>query len=145
MSNPWWSPGLIPTRLLCPRDSPGKNTGVGCHFLLPGILPIQGSSPRLSHLPTGRRILHHFPLSRQHANCGHRLFTHLLFKHRTNITFLGVGLLSYVCLYYRGINCFPFTLLGIPCAYNITHFLLTEAFIYESLTGWVLEILTYRL
>ena len=24
-----------PTRLLCPRDSPGKNTGVGCHFLLP--------------------------------------------------------------------------------------------------------------
>ena len=23
-----------PTRLLCPRDSPGKNTGVGCHFLL---------------------------------------------------------------------------------------------------------------
>ena len=24
-----------PTRLLCPWDSPGKNTGVGCHFLLP--------------------------------------------------------------------------------------------------------------
>ena len=23
-----------PTRLLCPCDSPGKNTGVGCHFLL---------------------------------------------------------------------------------------------------------------
>ena len=23
-----------PTRLPCPRDSPGKNTGVGCHFLL---------------------------------------------------------------------------------------------------------------
>ena len=26
--------GLRPTRLLCPWDSPGKNTGVGCHFLL---------------------------------------------------------------------------------------------------------------
>ena len=26
--------GLEPTRLLCPWDSPGKNTGVGCHFLL---------------------------------------------------------------------------------------------------------------
>ena len=26
--------GLQPTRLLCPRDSPGKDTGVGCHFLL---------------------------------------------------------------------------------------------------------------
>ena len=23
-----------PIRLLCPWDSPGKNTGVGCHFLL---------------------------------------------------------------------------------------------------------------
>ena len=23
-----------PSRLLCPWDSPGKNTGVGCHFLL---------------------------------------------------------------------------------------------------------------
>ena len=26
--------GLEPTRLLCPRDSPGKNSGVGCPFLL---------------------------------------------------------------------------------------------------------------
>ena len=26
--------GQQPTRLLCPWDSPGKNTGVGCHFLL---------------------------------------------------------------------------------------------------------------
>ena len=26
--------GLQPTRLLHPWDSPGNNTGVGCHFLL---------------------------------------------------------------------------------------------------------------
>ena len=26
--------GSQPTRLLCPWDFPGKNTGVGCHFLL---------------------------------------------------------------------------------------------------------------
>ena len=26
--------GLQPARLLCPWDFPGKNTGVGCHFLL---------------------------------------------------------------------------------------------------------------
>ena len=26
--------GLLPTRLLCLRDSPSRNTGVGCHFLL---------------------------------------------------------------------------------------------------------------
>ena len=25
---------LYPTRFLCPWDFPGKNTGVGCHFLL---------------------------------------------------------------------------------------------------------------
>ena len=31
-----------PTRLLCPWDSPGKNTGVGCHSLLQGIFLIQG-------------------------------------------------------------------------------------------------------
>ena len=31
-------------RLLCPRDSPGKNTGVGCHALLQGTFPTQGSN-----------------------------------------------------------------------------------------------------
>ena len=30
-------------------DSPGKNDGVGCHFLLQGILPTQGSNPHLLH------------------------------------------------------------------------------------------------
>ena len=29
-----WPHRRQPTRLLCPWDSPGKNTGVGCHFLL---------------------------------------------------------------------------------------------------------------
>ena len=39
--------GLQPTRLLCPWGSPGKNTGVGCHFLLQRIFPTQGSNPHL--------------------------------------------------------------------------------------------------
>ena len=39
--------GLQPTRLLCPWDSPGKNTGVGCHALLQGIFPTQGWNLRL--------------------------------------------------------------------------------------------------
>ena len=34
---------------LLPQDFPGKNTGVGCHFLLQGILLTQGSSPCLLH------------------------------------------------------------------------------------------------
>ena len=29
-----WPHGLQPTRLLCPWDFPGKNTGMSCHFLL---------------------------------------------------------------------------------------------------------------
>ena len=36
---------LQPARLLYPWAFPGKNTGVGCHFLLQGIFPIQGSNP----------------------------------------------------------------------------------------------------
>ena len=36
------SHGLEPARLLCPRDFPGKNTGVGSHSLLQGIFPTQG-------------------------------------------------------------------------------------------------------
>ena len=31
-------------------DSPGKNPGVGCHFLLQGIFPTQGLNPGLLHL-----------------------------------------------------------------------------------------------
>ena len=38
---------LWPTRLLCLWDSPGKNTGVGCHALLHEIFPSQGSNPCL--------------------------------------------------------------------------------------------------
>ena len=37
-------------------NSPGKNTGVGCHALLQGILPTQGSNPGLPHC---RQILYH--------------------------------------------------------------------------------------
>ena len=33
MSNCLWPHGLKPTRLLCPWNSPGKNTGVGCQSL----------------------------------------------------------------------------------------------------------------
>ena len=41
--------GLEPARLLCSWDSPGKNTGVGCHFLLQGIFPNQESNLDLLH------------------------------------------------------------------------------------------------
>ena len=38
------------------RDSPGKNTRLGCHALLQGIFPIQGFNPGLLHC---RQILYH--------------------------------------------------------------------------------------
>ena len=48
--------GLQTARLLCPWDSPGKNTGVGCHALLQGIFLSQVLNPCLLHY---RRILYH--------------------------------------------------------------------------------------
>ena len=51
-ATPW---GLQPARLLCPWDSPGKNTGVGSQFFLQGIFLTQGSNPNLPHC---RQILY---------------------------------------------------------------------------------------
>ena len=42
--------GLQPTRLLCPWDSPVKNTGVGCHALLRGIFLTWQRNPHLFRL-----------------------------------------------------------------------------------------------
>ena len=49
-----------PTRLLCPWNSPCKNTGVGCHFLFQGIFPIQGSNPHLQCLLPQQAVLYHW-------------------------------------------------------------------------------------
>jgi len=43
--------GLQPTRLLRPWDSPGKNTGVGCHFLLQGM-KVESESEVTQSCPT---------------------------------------------------------------------------------------------
>ena len=99
-------PWTVPARLLCPWDSPGKNTGVGYHFLLPGIFPTQGSKPGLLHC---RQILYH--LSHQGSlhlkmltfprkwgsfpSNAYNLFSFLIFKKE-----LGVGmsgLLDIIC------------------------------------------------
>ena len=66
-----------PARLLCPCNSPDKNTGVGCHFLLQGIFPTQGPSPCLLDLlnwhvdslplaPPGKPIPYYTPVRSQH-------------------------------------------------------------------------------
>ena len=50
---PWTAAHQAPLSM----HSPGKNTGVGWHFLLQGILPTQGSNWHLLHC---RRILYHW-------------------------------------------------------------------------------------
>jgi len=42
-------------------DSPGKNTGVGCHVLLQGIFPTQGLNPGL---PNCSQIVYHLSYQR---------------------------------------------------------------------------------
>ena len=44
-----WPYGLQLSKLLCPWNFPGKNTGAGCHFLLQGIFLTQGLNPHLLH------------------------------------------------------------------------------------------------
>ena len=51
--------GQQPARLLCPWDSPGKNTGVSCHALLQGIFPTQGSNPHVDGSCIGWQVLYH--------------------------------------------------------------------------------------
>ena len=54
-ATPWTSAHQAPLSMEFSR-SPGKNTGVGCHFLLQGIFPTQGSNPGLLHC---RQTLYH--------------------------------------------------------------------------------------
>ena len=49
LATPW----TAAHQALCPWDSPGKNTGVGCYFLLQEIFPTQGWIPE----PTLQRLL----------------------------------------------------------------------------------------
>ena len=58
VSNSLQPQGQLPARLLCPWEFPGKNTGVGCHFLVQRTFLTQGLNPSLL---LGRWIL--LPLS----------------------------------------------------------------------------------
>ena len=46
------TPWTVALQAPCPWAFPGNNTGLGCHFLLQGIFPNQGSNP--SPVLTGR-------------------------------------------------------------------------------------------
>ena len=61
MSDSLWPHGLEPTGSLCPWDSLGKNTGVGCHFFLQGIFSTQGANLHLLQVSCiSRKVLYHW-------------------------------------------------------------------------------------
>ena len=90
--------GHEPTRLLCPWDSPGKNTGMGCHVLLQGILPDLGMNPHLLFLSVlaGRFFTtsatweapqeNTWPISKQVSPDSYSLHTGHKSRHRFTIT-----------------------------------------------------------
>ena len=56
LATPWTIACQAP---LCPWDSPGKHTEVGCHFLLQGIFPTQGWNSCLLHWQADSLSLSH--------------------------------------------------------------------------------------
>ena len=62
-----------PTRLSCPWDSPGKNTGVGCHFLLQ-CMEVKSKSEVSQSCPTLRNTMDcSLPGSSIHGICQARV------------------------------------------------------------------------
>ena len=57
------TPWSVAASFLHPWNSPGKNTGVGCHFLLQGIFPTQGLNLGLLHC---KQTLYHLCHHRSH-------------------------------------------------------------------------------
>ena len=53
ISDSFVTPWTIAHQALLSMDNPGKNTGVGCHFLLQGIFLTQGSNPHVLHWQVG--------------------------------------------------------------------------------------------
>ena len=53
------TPWTVACQAPLPLGFPGKNTGVGCHFLFQGIFLTQGSNPHLLHCQVDSFLLSH--------------------------------------------------------------------------------------
>ena len=105
-----WTVGYA--RLLCPWDFPGKNTGVGCCFLLQGIFWTKGSNLSLLHC---RWILYHLATREAPSSAQERLQietaftklkpalfkTSLLKKISVRKNFTKLEMLLWVCLHLK--------------------------------------------
>ena len=76
--------GLQPIRLLCPWDFPGKDIGVGCHFLL------QGSSQPRDQTQVS------YTAGRSFTNWATREYTHILYIY--------IYIYIYICLFIQTIK-----------------------------------------
>ena len=82
-----------PTRLPCPWDSPGKNTGVGCHFLLQ-FVKVKRESEVTQSCPTHRphglkttRLLHPWDSPGKNTGVGcHFLLQRMKVKSESEVT-----------------------------------------------------------
>ena len=87
--------GLKFASLLCQWDFPGKNTGVGCYFLLQGIFLTQGSNPHLLHW-----LADSLPLSRLGSSC----YTSLHSKWQSQQPLCSIFFSQFTTLSLHGIN-----------------------------------------
>ena len=114
---------LEPARLLCPCDSPGKNTGVGCYSLLQWILSTQGSNPSLLRLQADSLSLSHrgnpavsqvLPIQFSHKQINLFFYTpaypvvHSLSLPQSSFGYLGARLQSYFCFTPTFISLFAY-------------------------------------
>ena len=92
MSNSLQPHGLYPAKLLCPWESPGKNTRVGCHALVQGIFPTHGLNSGLWHR---RRILYQ---GRMEGNSGMKVpeLAFTIPKINFSLTILSLQLLPHI-------------------------------------------------
>ena len=107
-----------PTRLPCPWDSPGKNTGVGCHFLLQ-CMKVKSESEVAQSCPTSRphglqptRLLHAWDFPGKSTGVGCHCLLHVSFLvmvkyysivwtyHMLFISSIVDKLLNFYCFHY---------------------------------------------
>ena len=114
-----WPHRRQPTRPHCPWDSPGKNTGVGCHFLLQ-CMKVKSESEVAQSCPTlsdpmdcsrpGSSI--HGIFQARVLEWGAIAFSYSLLAYRKNLFFFFYSLLAYRKTIFKILTLYPVTLIN---------------------------------
>ena len=136
VSDSFATPWTLATRLLCPWDSPSKNTGADCHFPFPGIFLIQGLNPCLLGLPHWQAgTLPLAALGKTHLKCAlckSQPFPVFLQAGKKELPYKIRGIPMFNCT--AALSCLPVEILGKVGTY-ICIFLLPGSMI-SPLWGW---------